>query len=275
MHKFVFDKTLNKITLQGSYLDLLDLMKKDAVMACNTMLQQGIRSDEKSDWRGGTYSEVFKPVDMKPFIESLDKLKSNPNFKFLKPSTGWASLRRRTSSEYDGDYDIDKKWDYKPFNSTSRVKSPIPHVTVRANLSLNCNYSAEQLNNYGTLVWAIVQLLESRGIRVSVIGMFETDINSKVRTTAIDTLVKDSVKYISPQALASVFTSNYVRRVMFNGLVLAADEKQSDPGYGMGQAVYSQKSVEYSNGVLKLGIGALNDYSALEKGLAQIFGGKS
>lgn len=194
--------------------------------------------------------------------------------KFLRPAnSNVAPSRRRVRSEYDGDYDLDKRWEIHPFNATTKAYSVAPHVTVTANLAVSSNYKAKQINDYGAMVWAIIQLLESKGIRVTVNATYGSDNDEGDIKTLIRVTVKEPIKYISPQSLANVFRSVFIRRVFHNAIILACDSQNRYVGGGLGRPINPPTSVQYFNGELTLDIGALNDYSAIETGLAQAMKG--
>lgn len=270
-------KYVNKhkgVTLQGTPNELLEDFNTPLKLNSLNMLNMSMTKDSPSarEFCGGTLKEVKTPPDMTVFRKTLSDLLENPDLKVLRPGVSVTVARRRVKSEYDGDYDLDKRWDTKPFNNTERSDVTMPHITILANMSVYARYSSDQISEYGALIWAIIQFLESRGIRVSVRSVFHS-VQSKDFTATVDIDVKTSTKYTSPEAIAHVFTSNYIRRVMFKGLLSACEHGKLTADDGLGQPIMEKTPVKYSDGILTLGIGALNRYTEVSNELTKLMKG--
>jgi len=227
--------------------------------------------DELKDWLGGD-------IDLEPYTKALDKLDKNGLVSRLKTKGALSKPRRKRSrSEHEGDFDLDRMWDLKPYQKCVRIPQRVKTIKVYANFSCSGMSSSEDLMRYGSLVWGIVQIIENAGIQVEV---YYREVGIGVDSgESVDVLsliqVKKPGEYLSPQALAAVFTSNFYRRLGFaiQSLAVALDDKKCSSS--MGRAKPAKQSIVFKDGALHLDVKAhLVDYEVIEKEIMKVINPK-
>jgi hypothetical protein len=126
----------------------------------------------------------------------------------------------------------------------------------------------------GVLVWAVCQLLEKAGISVQIDVVYSTrGIDRASDYHALEVIrVKDASRYVAPSLLATVFSSNFFRRLGCAWEIASADRHYVRIKSSLGRAV-APESTEYKDGVINLSLGNLdglerdNLQKALEKAL--------
>lgn len=272
--KYWFEK--NTCYMTGHYAKLMAEFKEHT-KASKWKLEASMRNagcfgPYREGWNNGTVDDLYKEPDMGLFKRKLAEIQRNPTLQILRPSVQLApSARKRIRSEHDGDYDLDKRWEIKPFNATHKAPTIKRFMHIDADMSINCMYNASQINDYGATVWAIVQALESRGISVSVSLMQKSVHRSNPEfLTESRHLVKEPLKYTSPGALATVFTSNFYRRCLFFAIAKCGDMQNRDVTHTLGSPITPTRNVIVEGSTLTLAIGAINDLKAVERALEQI-----
>lgn len=186
----------------------------------------------KSDVRatGGTASALFeKPVSLELYKEKRKEFHASSLMKEISSRIGTRPTRKRFSSEHDGEFDYDKRWDIKSFSKSVRAEAPVKIVKINAELSFSAGVSAETINGYGCFLVFLIELLEAQGIMCELYvshsgfnfasGPVEKTMYHLERTTL---RVKSANQYLSTQSLLKAFSANFYRRSLFATIVSSA-----------------------------------------------------
>lgn len=199
-------------------------------------------SDEDSDWRGGTFKELFKENhDLDRYQKAKKKLESNKVLQKIITQKSMINVPRRARSAHDGDYDLDKKYDFEPFQKKEKKPSPHKIVKLYVYLCFNANSSAEYINEYGSFIVALVNVLETNGCLVDLVLRTKGTGYLRKYTGAqegfcIDMPIKKPDEYLPVNILLRTFSSNFMRRVMFSLIVTCAQILNVDVSEGLGYA---------------------------------------
>ncbi len=181
-------------------------------------------------WCGGSYDDL---VHGKPsttlFKEEQKKFQSSKLYKKIIRKVGETTRRTRIRCEHDGEWDLDSKYEIKPFNRSVRktgVSGQI--VSITADLCFSAMVSSEAINRYGAFVASIVKALESCGINVELYvrqngTRFLASSSKKEHSFMMGTYkVKSSGDYMPTSLLLKIFSSNFLRRMMHAQIVCSA-----------------------------------------------------
>lgn len=276
MYKFTVDQDRRIVTFTGHHTEVTELLKNPVLTQLHNKREFINQSSDDTpdliEFNGGTYQNALIYPDIQPFLKAKSKLTESGLLNRLQSIQSPIPKRRRVLSEHDGDWNFDRQWDISPFNSTARLPVSQPFVAIRADFSINSGYKSYQINEYGALCWAVSQILEERGINTTIdVVKHVSNITSNMPWQVRDTIsVKTSREYVSPQALANVFRSNYYRRAILGLTIQAADLVNQKVSYGLGQSNPPNSVADYQNGVLTLSIGALTQPTALIDALTKI-----
>lgn len=84
---------------------------------------------------------------------------------------------RTREMDVAGDYpDVPRYLAGDPFNMVRRGKErvPKPSMTIVSSIGANCNVTGKQIANFGAAIVALVDRLESKGVRVELIGVWRS-----------------------------------------------------------------------------------------------------
>lgn len=205
-------------------------------------------------WRGGTVEDLKRDllggINMAPFIAQKTKLGSSQLLEKLLPKLAEVvPRRRRTMSEHDGEWDYSRRWEITPFAATKRALGTGRTVDINCHFAVDAGNKASQLNEYGTVVWAICDLIESAGIPVRVTCSYAVEDFTEGRLSyRCGVEIKKPGSYLAPNALAAVFQSNFFRRVIFANMQLAGDLENDQTTFGLGMPVQNNTPIEFTNG---------------------------
>jgi hypothetical protein len=126
--------------------------------------------------------------------------------------------RKRHLDDHDGDWDMDRKWDTKPFHNTYREESR-KRIHVDCEMCCSAWVGIKAIRRYGILCFTLIKRLEELGFLVdvsiswnsrSVFSKGNKDFNAKGTFW-----VKRAGEYQSTSNFAKYFTEYFYRRVIF------------------------------------------------------------
>jgi hypothetical protein len=210
--------------------------------------------DDRSGFSGGTFSDLFKQPDLTPYQEARSKLKNKSLMRRIHEKTIMLRRRRRSLSEYDGEWDISRKWEIRPFHHASRQPIANRHLKIRVSMDIACGTKAQSICEYGSLVWGINDLLESVGYNTDIVlhsyahGVSE----SRKLDAELEINVKRAGQYISPTNIARCLNSNFYRRTMFALYVKAADNLDQEACSSLGTVNSVDYIIRFEKGLLEI-----------------------
>jgi len=227
---------------------------------------------DEQRFRGGTTKEIHDAIDgkfnIKPFLAQREKLsKTVKSLEFLEAEL--ARKRTRVLSEYDGELDFDRLYEREPFYNTRITNNGIARVMqINVDFSFSAGVDKDAILEYGTMAWAIVDILEKAGIRC------EVNINNKTSNCSYEKdgfkkpidisefnyRIKSSEEYIDTTDIARHFTTNYYRRVMFVSWCVAHEGLGREMNGGLGTPKHFARESSATKGVLNLGISQMRDF---------------
>lgn len=184
------------------------------------------------DWmQNGTF-------DLTPCREALAELKKKGLTKRIKDACqGLVKERTRVLSEYDGDYDHDRRFDPECYQATTMAVGQGHTIKLLANFSMSAGVDAAKINKYGAMVWAVSQLLEDAGFvcSIDIVNTGQSLFSGSDAAHSIQVEVKKAGSYINPKVLGAVFNNTFKRRAIFWCLPVACElsghTAQSNYGY--------------------------------------------
>lgn len=272
MNKINYTVSGRQVIGKGTYKDLLADIKEyqDGKIVTqipgNEKIHTYISSNNNdySSFAGGNWNDVINLKNMKQFQNQLEEFRKHKLEEKIKSKLDFSSKRARKISEHDGDYDFEKRWEIKPFNNAIRMPVPISIVDIKVDFSISYAMSADDINKYGAMVWAVVQLIESLGIQCN-INMIDDNLNIDSKgggffggnndskyDLMFDLQIKKSGEYISPIALATCFQSVFYRRALFAGFVIGCEflKVRSSDGIGRPREIKVNKNLWYDDGIV-------------------------
>ena len=270
----------NEIIATGSYTGLLKDIdaareKRDWKHSNNKQQIYEYSTNESSShesFAGGKWEDVTNLRNMNDFKKQLQEFKKNRLEEKIIAKLDFNPKRKRSLSEHDGDYDHDKRWEIKPFNNSRKEMLPISVVDINVDMSISCGMSAEAINKYGTLVWSIVQLIESLGIQASIKIVNDSRNISSNTDGKIILEIKKAGEYMSPVALATCFQSVFYRRVIFSGIVLQCEAfaKSTCSSLGSPKVPKENKHIYFANGAIYTRAGGTFDAKEVEEAIIKM-----
>jgi len=228
------------------------------------------RSNKRSGFHGGTYDDLFKTPNLAKFERKRKSMKWE---KEILTKSGTHMSRKRRWSEHDGEWSYDRRWELMPFQRTERLASPIRVVEMDIYMSVSSRVQADTIDEFGATVWAISNIIESRGVQVGIRFVYLSNRSAGRDGSEIRIRIKNPGEYLAPERLAATCSTNFVRRVMFSAIVASADHMKKEVAFGLGQP-RQNPDVKYENGVLTLGVDRLRGNTDLIKQeIKKIIGG--
>lgn len=249
------------------FSDVLDLINmKDGLKfkSDHNQVQFGYNLDNESHdgnspkWRGGTMEDLQSDLegkkDMGPYLKARKKLEDTGVLQALKTIIEKVRPKRsRRYSEHDGDWDMHRMWDIAPFHSTTRTLAEGKFVDIEANFAMNSGGRAADMDAYGTLVWAISDLIEQCGVCTRIVYRLDSA-NTSVRGSygaVTNIVVKDTGQYVAPPLLAAVFQCNFFRRFGFAVRILSLDHIGQKINLSYGSTREKYESIVFEEGKIK------------------------
>lgn len=210
----------------------------------------------RDEFCGGSTRDLEKrfagDINMKPFLKAKDKLLSTGVLERAIPESVLAARRRkRINSEHDGDWDMNRRWDPAPFSAARRELQLVKRIELDCHLSVNCSVDAENYNRFGSLAWAICELLESAGIQTKINALYRTssvDGEQAGLTGNIRVVVKEFGEYVAPSLVATVFTTVFYRRAMFMMYCAIPESMTLQVSSGLGRSEAANQPIAYKDG---------------------------
>lgn len=249
-----------KMTLPAKSLMqfLCDKKLRKDLKAHNQDLIEGFCDDDKDGWRGGSLSDLKKAfeqgVDLKNHLKAQKKIEQGDLGQKIKAlNDGLITRRRLTTSDVDGDFIYSRRFDDKPFVLSKKTRVPQKVIEVNVSLSVNGSASAESIDNFAAFAWAIINLIESKGIQCKVLTSIQSkgpDQEGDLDVTC-EAIIKNAGEYLAPSKLAACLSTLFMRHALFTGLVLGCDLMNKNSYSGLGRAVQAP-TVDFSKGRLTL-----------------------
>lgn len=221
----------------------------------------------RNEWTGGAYEDLFKMPDMRLYEETRKKLEKSNVMKKVVQKNNLVKRRKRSFSEHEGEWSMDRRWEIKPFSTATRLPTPVKFVDIYCYFNIHCGVGADEITRYGIALWAMNTVLETAGINTRVFYVQNANnvaepgrnpgCDKRVHTN-IKILLKEPSKYISPSALAKCLTSNFYRRVILSTMVAAVDKANQNHADGLGQPKWDNKVIEFKKGELHVYPDVLN-----------------
>lgn len=207
---------------------------------------------ENTDFTGGSYDSLFITPDMAAFIAAKEKLKNSNLSKRLSSKFTNINKRRRTLNEHDGEWDIARQWEIQPFFNAKRQETPNRIIDIECHLNVSWMVEAKHIAEYGCMVWAINDIIESCGISTNIVLVTEsigTDTGRRinVRTKVV---LKKAGEYINPTNIARCLTPNYLRRILFSWYIVGCDFGDATASEGLGRPCSIDDIVKFDKGKL-------------------------
>ena len=160
--------------------------------------------------------------------------------------------RKRRMSEHDGEWDYSRRWEVTPFSNTTRVANPGKMVNIECDFSISCMASAEEINRFGAMAWALSDIIEASGIVTTITLRFSGGAwDRDSRDYNFSVCVKKAGQYMAPSLLAASFQSAFLRRVMFASIVAMGEEQGVSCSTGLGYPKpQSKRPIEFKDGAL-------------------------
>lgn len=210
---------------------------------------------KRAGFSGGEYKDLITPVkDFTEFNEQRKTISQNKLWKNIVTQFSTAMVRRRVRSEYDGEFDYDKRYDIAPFSQRSKAPQTRRSVKLFMESSFSCHVKAETITQYGCFVAAIVNLLEANGTNVELVATYtSTGFLSGIYAASMfrfEQTVKQSDEYVPLGQLLRLASGVYYRRAIFSLIVLAAEYAGHQVSEGLGSPYQFGKCWERKDGNL-------------------------
>lgn len=215
--------------------------------------------DEKDDWRGGSFDDIFKKRDL-----SIIKKYNETHFKQFSNQLLDHSSRKRVRSEYDGDWDFDKRYDISPFSKRALGKVKKRSIKIYGEVSFSSMTSSKIIDNYGAFIVALVNFFEKQGVNVDLyltktgtgaIGGDYSEIDRMI------THIKRSGEYLAKEDMLKIFSSVYFRRIGFTQIIMASEFRGKTVCGSLGRPIIYNKTFEYKKDNNELHIYSNPDFS--------------
>lgn len=268
----------------GSYKDLVDDIEEMRHKTLkNRANQDQFETFTKNgdryhiEFSGGKWEDVMNVKNMDDFKKALSDFQKNRLEEKIIAKLDYSPKRKRKMSEHDGDYDIDKRWEITPFHSSKMERLPISVIDMNVDMTISAGMDAESINKYGTMVWSVIQLIETFGVQVNVNIIMEVNNLSTCGKSAKMVLnVKRAGQYVSPISLATCFTSVFYRRAMFTADLLVCEAFNVQACSSLGQCKYpsEKKNIWFDKGAIYTRPGAMFKATEIEECLIKMIGVK-
>jgi hypothetical protein len=228
-------------------------------------------AQDSNAWCGGTRSGLVSDLsgkkDLTAAKEAKRKLESSGFVSALDLAVAEVIPRRgRIFSDEEGDWMMERKWEITPFMRMVKAKTATNVLDLDVVFDANGGTSAKILDQYGSIIWSVIDILEARGIccRVKYIMDSLNGIRGKSSgsvSSLVEIVVKEPGEYLAPNLMAAVFQTNFFRRLGFVLLVTAADSQKLETTDGLGSARSYQEVIKVSPGKMMLTPGILESGS--------------
>jgi hypothetical protein len=137
-----------------------------------------------------------------------------------------------------------------PFNMIHRGKAkvPKPTMTIALNIRASCAIGSREIANFGAAIVALVDRLESRRVRVELLGLFATNISKKRYCGAWG--IKQAQDHLDLSAVAFSFAHPAMLRRIGFALMERTPAIHECPGYGFGGGISPEDFIDLAPGAL-------------------------
>ncbi len=215
---------------------------------------------------------------LEDFFENKWNGKLREDLSFLNAKS---KKRKRNLSEHDGDFDFDRLWDIKLFNST-RTEPYDNRVIVDLSFDISCWFSKEDIREYGKLCYHVVNFIEEHGYVCDINLVMETSGTYYGKNAPSTNLMKVNIKQSSDYqdniSICKYFTDWFYRRCMFNLMYQVGKEQKFTVCSSLGSPTGGKKT-EGTKGYLyiaplnKSQIEGKMDFTEIKKAIEISLGG--
>lgn len=219
---------------------------------------KGYLLSQNDEWIGGTYDKLLAglggDVDMTKHHEERARLaKTGFSRKLQEKIAMVAPKRKRTIAEHDGDWNYDRRWDAFSFEATKKALGAGRTLKIIVNLAASSGVQANELNKFGTQVWAISDLIENAGIQTEIIARYRCNrVGHLKKGGRVDfeglIKLKEPTQFVTPTRLAACFTSNFWRRPVFTLMCAASQLENGDIDFGLGSPQHGGYPIKFEIG---------------------------
>lgn len=204
-------------------------------------------------------------LDISPFLSAKKKVSG-----ITKELSGAfeeiAPQRKRRRDEFDGELDLDKRFEAMPYMRAVRDNTGIVKtIVVNVEFSFNCGVGADEISRYGAFCWSIIDALESSGVlcEVNLVGSIR-ELSLKAKHTDMDFCVnvKKSSEYIESIELARRFRTDFFRRGLFSIYMLYCAATKGTTAGNLGYSKNSYKNGQLIGNELRLKINDATKFDA-------------
>lgn len=246
------DTTFERVSLcEGSFFEYLEFLKAKPNVAkinggnnsasFNNKVYEsrtGAKGGGDNSWVGGRFEDVLKPhSDFDDYHQALKKIQGDKLWREVVTAMGETMQRRRVRSEYDGDFDYDKRWDVEPYQERSKKPLSTRIVKLTVESSFSASVKSQTINAFAGFVGAVITLLEQSGIlvelKVNDTGTNFLD-NGKNCAFCISLNVKKADEYLPPAQVMKALSSVWYRRAIFGLICANAQNLRSEVSDGLG-----------------------------------------
>lgn len=200
--------------------------------------EQVYKSDDRG-WKGGNFKDMLLPVgNLEEFHRLENEISSNKVWKNLATQLGSASVRRRVRDRFDGEWDLDKKWDMEPFTKRSTAMQARKIVRINCESSFSAYVPAKDIDRYGAFVTAVVSLLEKSGTTVELWANYTAEGHAGSNDDSgfkFMIKIKDASEYMPVQSILRTLSSVWYRRAIFGLIVQAGEALGKSTSMGLGR----------------------------------------
>jgi hypothetical protein len=234
--------------------------------------EDGLYSTSRSKFCGGTKQEIYDSIDGKfdqdRFIKKRDQVRKK--FSKLQELESLITRKRvRYMSEHDGELDHDRMWELNPFHATRFSNNGVARtIDVNVEMCLSAGVNPEAISEYGSTVWAVIDMLENAGIQCNVniattlrgLGV-NKDPKPRIDSYRFLTTIKKAGEYIDTMDIARCFTSNFYRRVIFASWNMFCEASGRQTSYGFGYPYEYGSKNQNKKGVLNFKIEQMSNFN--------------
>lgn len=251
-------KVINHFNTQSAVRKVVKVDRNVNRIFQDFSLENGDRSDE---FCGGSKQNLIDDlngkVNMKNFEKAAQKFANSNLSKKLKEQFLQCQPRRmRNKSEYDGEFNESRRYDIAPFDGIKKAPGFGRAIDVILFCSVSCQVRSEELNAYGAMAWALVELIEQCGINARVLLKYkQSNFLAEARDgeLTINVEAKKEGEYLAPSLLATALKSNFYRRPIFTFIAMGAECLDEKVSSSLGRPHDLEKKIEFKDGQLIIG----------------------
>jgi len=227
------------------------------------------------NFKGGTFEDLNKSnTDLSKVRGYEKKISKSEVMKKMVEQQQEISKRKRVRSPYDGEYDLDKKWEAEPFIKREKRKVPTKIIPIKIHAGFSWMIDADQIDEFGSFIAAITNSFENTGALVQIYAFYIvrglTQGSSGVDWFEVQ--VKEADEYLPLQSLTKVFSSNWFRRGIFTLYVAGSEFRKGHVCSSLGSVYSFDKTYEIKDDTLYIySIPTVEDQSKIIEKLMEAF----